>query len=186
MADNASSILLKYSQADLNTANKTIGELLRLLYLGNFIAEDNLLLWLDGKDFTNAPNTTTWLDKSGNGYNMAMNGMSYTTSSGSDGANGVIFDGVKDFGQIADNADIELTVNWTIELNVKIAHGQATKFPISKGSASAIDYSLIYGFVTSDYELYSDKLSTVRPGTIINASDGLFHLIAYTDRKSVV
>jgi hypothetical protein len=57
---------------------------------------DSLVLWVDGKDFTNTPNTTSWTDKSGSGNNLTPTNFEYTASSGSDGAGGVVFDGTND------------------------------------------------------------------------------------------
>jgi hypothetical protein len=52
---------------------------------------DNLMLWVDGADFTNSPQTTSLTDRSGNGYNLTANGFTYTSTSGSDGAGNIVF-----------------------------------------------------------------------------------------------
>jgi prepilin-type N-terminal cleavage/methylation domain-containing protein len=59
--------------------------------------DNNILLWLDGRDFSNNPTTTLWLDKSLNTNNGTPTGFGYTISSGSDGNFGVAFDGVDDY-----------------------------------------------------------------------------------------
>jgi len=48
------------------------------------IVTDGLQMYLDGADFTNDPETTSWIDRSGNGNNATPSGFDYTTSSGSD------------------------------------------------------------------------------------------------------
>ena len=60
------------------------------------IVRNGLVLYLDGKDFSNSPPTSLWNDRSGLGNNATPSGMAYTTSSGSDGVGGVVFDGVND------------------------------------------------------------------------------------------
>ena len=61
------------------------------------IVKDGLVLWLDGKDFTNNPQTNPLLDRSGQGNNGTPGGFAYTTSSGSDENGGIVFDGVNDY-----------------------------------------------------------------------------------------
>lgn len=57
---------------------------------------ENLLMWLDGEDFTNSPQTTTWQDKSTANNDGTPAGFAYTTISGSSGYGGVIFAGTDD------------------------------------------------------------------------------------------
>lgn len=68
-----------------------------LLLWNSGVVRKGLVLWLDGKDFTNSPSTTSWLDRSGLGNNATPSGFAYTTASGSDGVGGVTFDGVDDY-----------------------------------------------------------------------------------------
>ena len=60
------------------------------------IVKDGLVLWLDGKDFTNSPPTSQLRDRSGNDNNATPSGMVYTSLSGSDGNGGIVFDGIDD------------------------------------------------------------------------------------------
>ena len=69
---------------------------LKQLLFNRGIVKNGLVLWLEGEDFFNSPPTTTWGDRSGNRNNATPSGMAYTTSSGSDGVGGVVFDGVDD------------------------------------------------------------------------------------------
>ena len=70
---------------------------LKQLLFSRGIVKNGLVLWLEGEDFFNSPQTTTWGDRSGNRNNATPGGMAYTTSSGSDGMGGVVFDGVNDY-----------------------------------------------------------------------------------------
>lgn len=57
------------------------------------IIKDGLVLWLQGEDFTNSPNTTTWRNRAGIIANAgACTGFAYTTASGSNTQGGVRFD----------------------------------------------------------------------------------------------
>ena len=100
---------------------KNLGNLLKLkmnpLYQPIYqpIVTDGLVLYLDGKDFTNSPPTTTWIDKSGLGNNATPSGMAYTTASGSDGSGGVMFDGIDDIANLGVNT-VGDSGSFTIEL----------------------------------------------------------------------
>lgn len=65
-------------------------------YQGNPMVKNGLILYLSGKDFQNSPPTTILRDRSGMGNNATANNFAYTTSSGSDGQGGVVFDGIND------------------------------------------------------------------------------------------
>lgn len=96
-----------------------------LLLLGNKkkkdIVKNGLVLWLDGKDFTNSPPTSQLRDRSGNGNNATPIGMAYTTSSGSDGSNGIVLDGVNDCLTVPNNSAFDFKgENFTILFNVNL------------------------------------------------------------------
>jgi hypothetical protein len=80
------------------------------------VASD-MTLWLDGADFTNLPKTTTWMNRSGTGKNGTVSGFDYTNTSGSDGKEGVVFDGSNDIGNIAPTDYNEITVEYLFKLN---------------------------------------------------------------------
>ena len=82
------------------------------------IVKSGLVLWLEGKDFTNTPQTTSWRDRSGLGNNGTPINMAYTTSSGSNGVGGVTFDGVDDYVKV-NNFDFNSS-QITVEFWVKI------------------------------------------------------------------
>ena len=85
------------------------------------IVRNGLVLYLDGKDFSNSPPTATWRDRSGLGNNATSSGMAYTTASGSDGNGGVVFDGVNDYCSIANNSNFDFgSGDFTISFNANI------------------------------------------------------------------
>jgi len=85
------------------------------------IVKSGLVLWLEGKDFTNTPPTTTWRDRSGLGNNATPHGMAYTPSSGSDDVGGVVFDGVDDYcSQISTNIMAFGVDNFAIIANIEL------------------------------------------------------------------
>ena len=79
------------------------------------IVTAGLVLYLNGRDFTNSPPTTAWIDKSGLGNNAIPSGMAYTTASGSDGSGGVMFDGIDDIATLGVNT-VGDSASFTIEL----------------------------------------------------------------------
>lgn len=92
------------------------------LYKSNIIVTDGLVLYLDGKDFTNSPPTTTWVDKSGLVNDATPSGMAYTTASGSDGLGGVMFDGVDDIvtlgvSTVGDSASFTIELKFVMTAN---------------------------------------------------------------------
>lgn len=59
--------------------------------------KDGMVSLLDGFDFENSPQTTTWIDKSGNGNDAIPYNFGYTISSGSGGDGSIVFDGNNDY-----------------------------------------------------------------------------------------
>ncbi len=78
---------------------------------------NNLVLWFDGSDFTNLPKTTTWIDKSGNGISGTVNNFEHNSTSGSDGNEGVVFDGVNDLVNVVPTDYNEITAEYVFKLN---------------------------------------------------------------------
>ena len=83
------------------------------------IVRNGLVLYLDGKDFSNSPPTSLWNDRSGLGNNATPSGMAYTTSSGSDGVGGVVFDGVDDYVDCGNKPVFDFTGEFTLEYKMK-------------------------------------------------------------------
>jgi hypothetical protein len=106
----------------------------------DLIVKDGLILWLDGVDFKNSPQTTTWVDKSGNGNNATCYSFAYSTSSGSDESGGVAFDGTDDFALVNYNFPSTLTIEvW--------------------GKANIIDLRMLWSFDGSNYFSGPDLLA---------------------------
>ena len=57
------------------------------------VPSDGLLLYLQGEDFTNDPQTTTWADRSPAGHDGTCTGFAYSAYSGQTGDGAVVFDG---------------------------------------------------------------------------------------------
>lgn len=86
------------------------------------IVKNGLVLWLDGRDFKNSPSTTIWGDRSGQNNNATPSNFAYTTSSGSDGQGGVIFDQVDDYCTILNSSSFDFQGNdFTIAFTISIA-----------------------------------------------------------------
>lgn len=83
-----------YKYAQVTVSKKPVAE----CQIGYpFIVQNGLVLSFDGKDFTNSPGTTSWVDKSISGNNSVPTNFAYTTTSGSDDAGAVAFDGTDDY-----------------------------------------------------------------------------------------
>ena len=102
---------------------------------------DGLILWLDGVDFKNSPQTTTWIDKSGNGNNATCYTFGYATSSGSNDNGAVAFDGSSDYALVNANFPATLTIE-------------------SWGNAITIDGRMLWSFNGSNYTYGPDLYPT--------------------------
>ena len=115
------------------------------------IVKNGLVLWLDGKDFTNSPPTGLLRDKSGNGNNATPIGMAYTTTSGSDNNGGIAFDGVDDI--MISNLAMSQN-SYTIQLKVKCLY-----HTMWKGIISLVDVAGINRIATLYYDQNAGVLS---------------------------
>lgn len=88
------------------------------------IVKENLVLWLDGKDVSNA-SPALWYDKSGMLNDVTLNGFDYTAASGSDGVGGVVFGGTND-ANIANNP----TLNFIDEITIEILMSTVSSSPM--------------------------------------------------------
>jgi hypothetical protein len=106
--------------------------------LSNYpIVKSNLIWWLDGTDFLNDPQTTTWIDRSGNSYDFKVKNFSYTNLSGKNEIDKqVVFDGVDDYASTTSN--LETIGNFT--------SGEYTlEFAIKKGQVLNSADNLTFG-----------------------------------------
>lgn len=79
----------------------------------------DMKFWLNGRNFTNSPQTTVWTDLTGNGYNASCAGFNYTALSGSDGDDGLVFSGTSR--AIVSNFNQSIGANFTISFWAKFA-----------------------------------------------------------------
>lgn len=124
---NAAYIRFTLPKSDVDTIQLELGTVATAYepYPGvlNIVA-NGLVLYLDGKDFKNSPPTNPWLDKSGLNNNAVPGGLAYTTASGSDGAGGVVLDGVNDNLAVANN--LGLTKDFTLVFKLKPSAAQVS------------------------------------------------------------
>ena len=150
------------SSMNVKDANKYVISEGKLKYIGTDVYEtrwaktlgltDALMLWLDGTDFKNSPQTTTWMDKSGKGNNAVCYTFGYTTTSGSDDNGAVAFDGASDFALVTANFPSILTIEtWA--------------------KAITIDQRMIWSFEGNSYE-YGPDIYPVSGRLHLNICDG--------------
>lgn len=116
------------------------------------VITSGLVVWLDGSDFTNSPQTTTLSDRSGNNNDASASGFAYTTSSGSNGAGGIALDGTDD--KLTISNALALTT-WTMQFKVKIGTPTSYGRFISANSDSQ--------FLYTDYTTKQIKTSGTAP-----------------------
>ena len=110
------------------------------------IVKNGLVLYLDGKDFSNSPPASSWTDKSGNN-NATPSNFAYTPSSGSDNNGGVVLDGVDDKATISNSSILKLgvsdfTLGFTFKTNSQTNYQQLLS---RRNSASSnIEYYFAY------------------------------------------
>lgn len=111
------SIIIAPELHDKTTADKLVigGNTTQYTESSNVVT-DGLEMWLSGRNFSNSPDTTVWKDLTGVN-NGTASGFAYTSSSGSDGNSGVVFDGVDDKVTINTNNLPYGNANRTVEIN---------------------------------------------------------------------
>jgi inosine-uridine nucleoside N-ribohydrolase len=121
--------------------------------LSKYAVPNGLVLWLNGADFKNSPQSTVWKDKSVLGNDVTANGFSYTSSSGSDGNGGVVFNGTSNYLSVASPTNIpalaktrsiETVINASAGARQILCYGSTTTY-----KAFAIDINPS-GFLTID------------------------------------
>lgn len=143
---------------------------------------DNLLVWADAENFTNSPQTTTLIDKSGNSNNFTATGFDYTTSSGLNDNNKIVFDGINDK-LVSGTISFDISNGFTIIFKGSINN-------LSQSNEEVVDctftdsmynkqLSIIYGYVANTIELYGNGLD-FRTGSQITINDTGIHTIIYS------
>lgn len=78
-----------------------------------------LVLWYDG--FNHGTINTVWKDLSGNGNNITLSNLDYTATSGWT-TNGLVFDGINDYGLLDINPTNILSMHYTFKKNTNVAY----------------------------------------------------------------
>jgi len=146
------------------------------------IVKENLTLWLDGKDFSNA-SPTLWYDKSGMLNNATLSGFAYTTVSGSDENGGVMFDGVDDYGSIPYTSILAPTTQITVSAVINFDYIDTTsRSIISKTEGGGYAFFLnnaLVGVGNASFVTY--KNLTYRSAKISVTGITGFHQLSGTD-----
>ena len=144
------------------------------------IVRNGLVLYLDGKDFTNSPPTTSWNDRSGLGNNATPSGMAYTTSSGADGVGGVVFDGVDDSASVPNSGSLPINSSFTIETKFKYLGGVGSIGPAISKSLVGGSYEYIISVVDSRLKASALSMSfTDLIGNTVNIGDTTYAILRY-------
>ena len=148
---------------------------LKQLLFSRGIVKNGLVLWLEGEDFFNSPPTTNWGDRSGNRNNATPSGMAYTTSSGSDGVGGVVFDGVND--SASTNLQIDTSQDFTIETVVKRSIADIRMGIISQCVNAHYGIVLAFG-KSNNIVIYQMNIATPSIGSGLISNNIYYHIIA--------
>jgi len=90
------------------------------------VTKDGLVLWLQGEDFVNSPNTTVWRNRAGiTANNGNATGFAYTSASGSNNQGSVRFDGSNDIVNCGNNASFNSNYI-TLEAKIYLVSNPAT------------------------------------------------------------
>lgn len=122
-------------------------------YDGELIT-DGLICQLDGRDGSNEDKTAIWEDRSGNGNDIILNGLSYNAESGWNNGS-VCFDGIKDFGECVKSLNTNIkTILY--KRSVGYINGGAS-ISIREIDNIEFDYDILldYGISNNEYSNYS-------------------------------
>jgi len=135
---NQSDILKTY-KANQYGLNKISSGLL------NTVSVNDVKIWYSGSAFENTPIPTQINDVSGNGNDGIVSGFAFNSTSGSNGTNGIVTDGLTSFFATKPNAG--LTNQFTISLSINI-----NEIPSSSGRVLSLNNDNIYvGLGSSQY-----------------------------------
>jgi prepilin-type N-terminal cleavage/methylation domain-containing protein len=155
-----------YTVSDISGNKTSINRIINVL--DTSIVTSGLVLWLDGEDFKNSPQTTSWNDRSINNNNGVPYNFNYDTTSGSNSSGGVKFDGTDDYVNCGNNNTLNIEKG-TIEAILKIASWK-TNFDLiiwkNGGSWVNIDYGLLRSNTSSKL------VGTISDGTTALGADG--------------
>jgi prepilin-type N-terminal cleavage/methylation domain-containing protein len=133
-----------------------------------------LTFYLEADDFKNTPQSTTLIDRSINAMTITPTNFAYTTSSGSDGAGGIVFDGVDDY--ITTPTINTGNAAWTISIWAKTT-STAELHLFTNSNSGPVYNSLMISSSKISYNYYSTAW-TMGSGTI-NVADGNWHMLTW-------
>ncbi len=143
---------------------------------------DGLVLWFDGFDFKNYPNTTSLIDKSGNGNNGLPISFDFTTLSGSNNNGGIVFDG-KSYLSCGNSPSVNLTGSVTLEALVYKETQTSYAKIISKRSGQSLYF---LGCLGTDkfYIAIGDGVNTKTLETTLSYVNGFYHVLGYYNKTT--
>lgn len=156
---------------------------------GPDIVKDGLVLYLDAgspNSFYSLTAGTTWKDISGNGINGTL--INEPTFNSSNGGN-IVFDGTNDYANLGNSINFSTYTNgFTIGFWVRVLNtGQTNRYLFSKITNAGLDnqFSIVYGYVGSTFELYGGAggvgaNQTIRTNSQIFVNDTNWHFLYYT------
>jgi len=151
---------------------------------------NGLVLYLDGKSFTNSPPSTVWNDKSGQNNNATANSFNYTTSSGSDNNGGVVFDGIDDLFTIPSTGSSLslLGNNFTLDFVCKFnALPTTNQMLSSRRTAMSVNSEYIFYYNGSTYSFIftytTDGSTSVSCSFPVTISTGIWYDIVLKREK---
>lgn len=168
------------------------GQNIRCRYNGtdmvDSIVTSGLVLWLDGKDFTNSPPTNPWFDKSGLNNNATPYNFDYTTTDGSNGLGGIVMDGVND--KLLTSLKFDLTTQFSISVKFKFVSlnlNKQTLWSYNDGDTLAPNYHGIQLGISANltqlvFENYNDT-SIYLTSNLVAGTTYIIDLVKRVDGK---
>jgi prepilin-type N-terminal cleavage/methylation domain-containing protein len=138
------------------------------------IVKDGLVLWLEGRDFSNLPQSAVWKDRSAEDNDAVTKDFSYTTSSGSDGMGGIVFDGVDDSfyprNPILSSTDLTVQIVVSVK-DTSIYNNLVSSNPpvfVRISPAGIVKYDLYYKRKTDNINTWTFNFGSIviKPNTI--------------------
>lgn len=150
------------------------------------IITDGLVFYIDAANSKSYPGSgTLWRDISGNGNNGTLtNGPTFNSGNGGS----IVFDGVNDYVNIGSSIDFSAYASgFTIGFWVRILNiAQRNRYLFSKRRNDGADnqFSVIYGYVGSTFELYGGVSGganqVIRTNSQILVNNTSWHFLYYT------
>ncbi len=152
---------------------------------------DDHALWFNGNDFINNSEGLTWINRAGNSYNGTPFNFNYSSSSGSDGEGGVVFDGINDYVLLNNvlnlgNGDLPWTVNAWVKTTTTVGN-LAGVGPILSNSSGGPVYSTM-GVNAGKMVYWHYDQSAGGPWTSIlgniTVNDNQWHMLTWVQKNN--